>query len=236
MRRRAIAAGAVLGLALLVRVEAGALRVAPVLLDVSAPQQASSLRVWNDGAKPVNVQVRVMRWRQVDGADLLEPTDDVVVSPPISTLSPGGENLIRVVRVSKAAVQAEESYRLLVDELPDPAEARGGAVTLVLRHSIPVFFGAGVGGADVAWQASSVPGGIRVTAMNGGTKRLRIANLKIVGGGGVIGQQDGLVGYVLSGQSASWVVPASGQAAGQLVVSADSETGRFDVVAAPVDR
>lgn len=236
MPMRSILSGVALSLALMARADAGALRVAPVLLDVSAPQQASTLTIWNDGQKPINVQVRVMRWRQVNGADVLEPTSDVVVSPPISTLSAGGENVIRVVRVSKTPASGEESYRLLVDELPDPADARGGAVTLVLRHSIPVFFGVEGRTANVAWQAAPDADGIRVTALNAGASRLRIANLKIASGANVIGAQDGLVGYVLSGQSVSWVIPASARAAGPISVIADSETGRFDAVAAPAGR
>jgi fimbrial chaperone protein len=230
--RRAVAAIALI-LALTAPGKAASLRVAPVLLDLPTPQHAASVNVWNDGAAAINVQVRVMRWRQQNGEDILEATDDVVVSPPISQLAPGAENLIRVVRVAKTPVAGEESYRLLVDELPDPASARGGAVALVLRHSIPVFFGLGGSTASVAWHAAPEAGGIRLTADNAGGRRLRVANLKLAHGNRVLASRDGLVGYVLSGQSASWLIPVSGGASGPISVIAESEVGRFDAVAAP---
>ena len=46
------------------------------------------------------------------------------------------------MRVSKQPVIGEESYRLLVDQLPDLSQQRNGSVNLMVRYSIPVFFGA----------------------------------------------------------------------------------------------
>ena len=120
--------------------EASSLRVAPISLKLAAQEPAGVVRVWNDGRGPVQVQVRVYRWKVVNGKDVLEPTKDVVASPPMTTLVPGAENLIRVVRVAKRPLGATEGYRLLVDELPDPANQRAGTVTVLVRHAIPVVF------------------------------------------------------------------------------------------------
>jgi fimbrial chaperone protein len=98
---------------------AASLRVAPVVLDLRAPTAASTIRIWNDAGRAINVQIRVFRWTQRNGEDAYEATNDVVASPPITKLRPGGENLVRIVRTSKRPVEAEESYRLVVDELPD---------------------------------------------------------------------------------------------------------------------
>lgn len=234
---RAFAALVILTMLAMTAAQAATLRVSPVLLDVRAPQQATSLRVWNDGASAVSVQVRIYRWVQRDGADVLEPTRDVVVSPPIATLQPGEENLVRVVRVSGAPVRAEESYRVLVDELPDPAAVRPGTVALVLRHSIPVFFGDAETQAAVSWRATPEAGGVRLIAANSGGRRLRIANLKLTAGGATLGERQGLVGYVLSGASAEFMIPLGrGGDAGPITVTAESETGRFDAVAQPAGR
>jgi fimbrial chaperone protein len=121
-------------------VNAAALRVSPITLDLAAGTSASTVRLWNDARKPTNVQVRVFRWTKVNGKDHLEPTQDVVASPPITKLAPGTENLIRVVRVSKKPVQGVEAYRLLIDELPDAANKVPGQVNVMIRHSIPVRF------------------------------------------------------------------------------------------------
>lgn len=120
--------------------EATSLRVSPITLDLSAGTAASTIRLWNNDRKSVNVQVRVFRWTKVKGKDRLEPTTDVVASPPMTRLAPGSENLVRVVRVTKRPLQAKESYRLMVDELPDTSKRTAGKVNVLVRHSIPVHF------------------------------------------------------------------------------------------------
>lgn len=82
--------------------QAASLRVAPVLLDLKAPTAASSLRIWNDAKTPINVQVRIFRWTQKNGQDVYTAAQDVVASPPMTQLKGGAENLIRIVRLSKA--------------------------------------------------------------------------------------------------------------------------------------
>ncbi len=119
---------------------AASLRVSPITLDLKAPAAASTVRLWDSGLKPVNVQVRVFRWTKVNGKDRLDPTTDVVASPPITKLTPGTENLIRVVRVTKRPVKGVEAYRLLIDELPAAGKRLPGQVNVMVRHSIPVRF------------------------------------------------------------------------------------------------
>ena len=203
--------------------QAASLRVAPVLLDLKAPTAASSLRIWNDAKTPINVQVRIFRWTQKNGQDVYTAAQDVVASPPMTQLKGGAENLIRIVRLSKAPLRAEESYRVIVDELPPAGRPQSGTVNLVVRHSIPVFFSpASTGDAEPAWKITP------------GERRIRIANLMLSGGNGqAIARQQGLVGYVLGGSAASFVVPATGgkRGGGTLKISADSEGGPVNATA-----
>ncbi|MBC8128978.1 MAG: molecular chaperone [Rhizobiaceae bacterium] len=120
--------------------EASSFRVAPVGLKINPGAATSSIRLWGSRTDPVSIQVRIFRSKFVDGEEWLEPTSDVVASPPVTKLAPGGENLVRIVRVSKSPVTEKESYRLLVDELPNPSKIRAGRVNVLVRHSIPVVF------------------------------------------------------------------------------------------------
>ncbi|MBP1852591.1 fimbrial biogenesis chaperone [Rhizobium halophytocola] len=120
--------------------DATSLRVSPVRLDLNGGTATSTIRLWDSGSTPTNVQVRVYRWTKVNGRDRLDPTTDVVASPPVTKLAPGRENLIRVVRVAKKPISGTETYRLLIDELPDPKKRVAGQVNVVIRHSIPVRF------------------------------------------------------------------------------------------------
>lgn len=214
------------------------LRVAPVLLDLPAPTAASKIRAWNDGDRAINVQVRVFRWKQVGGEDVYEPTRDVVASPPITKIEPRGENLIRIVRTAEHTIMEEESYRLFVDELPDASHRRSGTVTLVVRHSIPVFFGPSeLTPANPSWSVARVQGGYEVSVRNSGGQRFRIADLVLSQDGRVLANRDGLLGYVLDGAEMRWTLRARGQeqpSGGMLTISGESEAGHFDAVA-PID-
>lgn len=214
---------------------AASLRVSPVLIDLSAPTAASSIQIWNDAKRPISVQVRIFRWTQKNGVDSYTPATDVAVSPPISQLKPGGENMVRVVRTSKTPVKAEESYRLIVDELPGAATKKSGTVNFVIRHSIPVFFSPQENsGANVAWSVQPKSGGYQVTARNTGDKRLRVADLALQSkGGAAVAQQQGLVGYVLGNSSTSWFIPGTkgNRGGGSLTISAQSEAGPINAQA-----
>nr|WP_300309188.1 molecular chaperone [Halomonas sp.] len=214
---------------------AASLRVAPVILDLSAPTSASTIRVWNDAQRPINVQIRVFRWTQQNGDDVYETASDVAASPPITTLQPGGENIVRIVRTTKQPVQAEESYRLVVDELPSPSRQHAGTVTLVVRHSIPVFFAdPDIQDALPSWSVEKRQNGYMVSVRNDGDRRFKVSNLSLSTDGTVVAQHEGLVGYVLGSSTASWFVPEMSRrdiSEGAVTITADSETGRFDATA-----
>ncbi len=140
MRLRAIAAAIALACLTVTGAGAASLRVAPTLLEVPAGATTTTLNVWNADSKPVRVQVRVYLWTHSGKTDTLTPTKNVVVSPPIGTLKPGAENVVRIVRVAKTPVTARESYRVLVDQLPDPKAQKAGVVSILVRHAIPLYF------------------------------------------------------------------------------------------------
>jgi fimbrial chaperone protein len=139
MRLRLLAAAIAVACLSVSAADAASLRVAPVLLDVASGQPGTTLRVSNDGKVPIRVQVRVYLWTRKGNDDVLSPTKAVVASPPIGVLKPGAENLVRIVRVATTPVTARESYRELVDQLPDP-KRQAGVVSILVRHAIPLFF------------------------------------------------------------------------------------------------
>ncbi|MBW8637890.1 fimbria/pilus periplasmic chaperone [Hoeflea sp. WL0058] len=140
MRPFFLAAAFVLSMLFSASAVGSTLRVAPTSLDLGNGAKTASVRVWNDETDPVTIQVRVFRWTVENGKDVLEPTRDVVASPPISKLAPGTENIIRIVRVAKLPVRGRESYRLIIDQLPDPSRRQTGMINILVRHAIPVHF------------------------------------------------------------------------------------------------
>ncbi len=189
---------------------AGGFSVSPTTLEFKADQTAQGLRLHNSGDRPINAQLRVFEWAQTNGEDVLTPSRSLVVSPPMSTLAPGQQQFVRVIRLDAKPRAVEGSYRLLIDELPPPAPPPGAQVSglnFVVRFSVPVF---------IAPQASATPntrwslrkvadGTTRLSGDNASSVRVQLADLRILDpSGGELYQQNGLVGYVLGGTQRSW--------------------------------
>ena len=213
--------------------QAASLQVAPVLVEVPAPGAAATLRLRNEGAKPLDAQIRIFQWTQVDGVDTLTPTNDVAASPPLASLRPNADYTVRIVRTKKEAVAKEEAYRLLIDELPAPANGPAASVSIALRYSIPVFFTA-AGGAPpkLNWDLQQRANKPVVVASNAGDRRIRISRLKVTDRKGSAADfGDGLAGYVLGRSTRSFTIPANakGFGAGGLVsISAQTDVGPID--------
>lgn len=187
--------------------KAASLRVSPTTLELTAPESTATLNLGNESGRPVKVQIRVFSWTQEDYAERLVSTTDVVASPPAIVLPANSTYLIRVVRVKKAPIVAEESYRVVIDELPEPIHKQAGKVNLVVRHSVPVFFrNPNIKPSRVSWRLESQNERILLTAVNNGEGHLRLSNLKLSQGGRHLGELNGLVGYVLGGAMMQWPV------------------------------
>jgi fimbrial chaperone protein len=213
--------------------QAASLQVAPVLVEVPAPGAAATLKLRNEGSQPLDAQIRVFQWTQVDGADVLTPTNDVVASPPLASLRPNTDYTVRIVRTKKEPAAKEEAYRLLIDELPQASPGTASGVNIALRYSIPVFFTTTAGVAPkLKWELQQRANKPVIVASNAGDRRIRLAKLKITDGkGGVANFGDGLAGYVLGHSAKVFVVPPTAKgfgAGGVATVSAQTDTGPLE--------
>jgi fimbrial chaperone protein len=210
-RVRLVAIAATVALSATGELKAQSLRVSPVTIDLPVSAQSSTLTIGNDTPKTVTVQARVFRWTQRQGEDVLEKTSDVVVSPPILTLAQGSNNILRVVRTASTPVVGEETYRILIDEVPSGEKLQTQGVAIVLRQSLPVFFaGLDVKSADISWNIARRQNMMVVTATNPGQKRFKVSQLRIYAGADRdLASIKGLAGYVLGGQTKTWELPLS---------------------------
>jgi fimbrial chaperone protein len=206
--------------------QAAVFQVSPVTIDVQSGGGAAVMTLTNGSDVPIVLQVRTFRWSQADGKDVLDPTADIIASPPIIKLAPGASHIVRVVRPSETRATGEEAYRLWIDQVPDP-QNQPGQVKLYLRESIPVFFsGSAVTTHDLRWTLERKGPAWTIAARNLGTRRERISALEIKDAAGVtLYRQEGLVGYVLAGSSMRWPVSFNHAPTGEVVVSASSGSG-----------
>ena len=207
---------------------ATSLQISPVLVDLAGEASAEKVTVRNLGDQPINAQIRVFKWTQKAGKDVIEPTRDVVASPPIASIAAGGEQVVRIVRVDKTPLSAEVSYRLLVDQIPDRSKPTRSAVNFMMRYSVPVFFSpARQRAPELAWSIEQRNGVVTLTAANSGTRRVRIAELGLSSQSGTtVASRKGLVGYVLGNSTASWDLTGTSLPRGAAVtISAQSDDG-----------
>jgi fimbrial chaperone protein len=201
---------ATLAIAAAVPAQAGALQVSPILIEGNS---RTTITLKNQDNRPLNVQVRVFKWTQVGGEDKLVPTTDVVASPPIVAVAPNQDYVVRLQRQAAAPAGAEEAYRVVVDQLPNPNRQRNGTVEVVLRFLVPAFFGSpDLSQPRLRWTVQSRGGRRVLVAENSGDRRIQLANLALKTGGRTVTVQKGLAGYVLGRSQKAW--PISGNVAG----------------------
>ncbi len=121
--------------------QAGGIRISPITVDIPSGDQANIVTLFNLSDETSNLQVRIFKWTQSGGNDNLSDTNDIIASPPFITLPPGGSFNFRVVRSNAKKVAGEESYRVIIDELPKPRDNRtvGAGVGILIRNSLPLF-------------------------------------------------------------------------------------------------
>ena len=187
---------------------AGVFAVSPVRATLTASQPVSALVVRNSGVEPTVVQLEVVSWAQEAGKDVYAPTRDILATPPIFTIPPGGSQVVRVGLRRTADPQRELTYRLFLQEVP-PDKTTFQGLRVVLRMGIPIFVLPPVKAAPaLRWHATRTSEGLlKLTLANHGNAHIQVAKSKLMlpGSEQVLASQD-IAAYVLSGQSRDWVI------------------------------
>lgn len=181
---------------------AASLRISPIGIDMLSTERSAAITIANTDAEPVSLQIRLYKWSQVDGEEVLDPATDMIASPPSVTVPANASYTIRVARPAATPIDRELSYRLLIDELPKPADPRtaGQGVRMVLRTSMPVFVADKSAMAELGWAVWQDSAGVYARAINTGRRHAKIAGLTLTtASGATVSFGAGLNGYVLAG-------------------------------------
>jgi len=189
--------------------EAQALSVLPVNIFLQPGQSATTLTVTNQGTTRTSVQIRAYAWSQQDGDEQLTPSDAVVISPPIASIAPGANQVVRIiVRPSGSGTGREATYRILVDQIPPPAEP--GIVHVVLRLSIPIFSEPLTRAVpNVQFHVEMNAGQIFLVATNSGLRHDVVRDIELsTNDGRKLAAVPGASPYILAGASRRWSIAA----------------------------
>jgi fimbrial chaperone protein len=206
-------------------VQAAAVVLWPVDPKIEDGQKATALWIENKGKDPVSLQVRALGWNQAGGEDRYADQDEVVASPPIASVPAGQRQLVRIIRRTTGTGAPEQSYRLLIDELPPPLDAGKPAaptaqLSVQMRYSIPLFtYNGAAPKPDLHAQVELIDGKRFLVIRNSGQGHARLVDLRTVSGGRRTMVTGGLLGYVLAGRTMRWPLPVQADAASSFEVS-----------------
>lgn len=190
---------------------AATLQVYPVNVGFCAGETAQAIYVKNVGSAAIGAQIRVYAWHQQNNTDALSETEDLLVSPPMTTIPAARQQLIRVILPVPPSGDTEHAYRLVVDELPGSSNmAEKDGVRFLLRYSIPVFVNCHDQPVDLKTVSASIdhlahPAMLRIR--NNGTQHIKLSNIALLGGSHRIPMSKGLLGYVLPNSEKEWPLP-----------------------------
>lgn len=186
---------------------AGTLQINPVLVEIGEGQRSGSVTIRNMETTPVVVRAYALGWRQADGEDRYEETASLIVSPPVATIPPGGTQIVRVGPRAPAA--GPQSYRLIVEEVPEAAPAAG--IRVALRLNLPLYIRVPAGApADLGWSARrGGDGRWAVEARNGGAGWVRVDARAAEAATGLRFPEGFAFGTVLPGGARRWALDGS---------------------------
>lgn len=150
--------------------------ISPVRVELSPQEATAAITVTNTGEEAVSIQLRALSWRQEANEDKLEPTRDLVATPPVFTVPPGESQIVRVGLRRPPQADRQVPFRAIFEEIPGPAPPQGGpALRITLRISIPVFYAPKEGlKAALTWRLERQAGGQPILAVknSGGASAL----------------------------------------------------------------
>jgi len=207
-----------------------ALSIAPVNINLEPNRRSATLSLTNRSESDMSIQVRVFSWNQLNNVDQLTETNTVIVSPPLATLAPGSNQVIRLL-LRHPAIGREETYRILVDQIPSAGKV--GTVQMVLRLSIPVFAEPS-NKTTPHLQLHLESDGEKhfLVCVNDGTRHDALREMELTASGGRKLKTDPSASpYILAGVTRRWPIVADGEplaASEALRLKAKTDSGPID--------
>jgi len=186
---------------------AGTFTISPLRVDFAETSGTAALTVRNEDTAPVVVQTQGLGWSQEGGQDALTPSRDLLISPAVFTLPPGGSQLVRVALRRPIDPTRELSYRLTVQEVPQRAKPDFTGLLVTLKLSVPIFVApTAPAEPQVTWAATrAADGKLSLTVRNDGAAHARIHRFSVKTADGtttVLEQPE--MAYVLPGAVRQW--------------------------------
>ena len=224
-------AAAALALAVSGNCAAGTFSVTPVRIYMNTKDRAVAVTITNDGNEPVALQAELFTWHQsIDGADELQLTDELILSPPIIKLAPNAKQVVRLARVKATQLDHQLTYRLVMRQVPEAVQPKDNIqVPIALALSMPVFITPPAARPKIGCQGERVEGNLlRVRCANSGSAYTQIRQMVLRQGDRIFGRFEGGE-YILPGAKKTLTIKTESALPPRLDLVVTYDDGRSEV-------
>ena len=212
--------------------QAGAFSISPIRVELSRASRSMVLTITNGGDKSTVVQTQIASWSQAENEDRLEPTKDVIASPPIFTLAPGATQLVRIYLRGEPGAVRETTYRIVLSEVLPAQEAGMSGARFALKLSVPIFVQSlKEGKPRIEWSAKRASQGrLELSITNTGDRHIQVQRIALGDAADPDIRFAGLL-YVLPGERRSVMLsPEKGRAigTGRMRLTAETDFGALE--------
>lgn len=202
--------------------------ISPIRVDLDDDNNKDVILVTSQAATTRSYEVEVVAWSQTDERrEIYSPTEEILAVPPLFTLEPGEEQVVRIGMMSDSDPSMEKSYRMFITELAPPQEEarESTGVNMRLRLGIPVF----VAPKAIPYATLDLAGSKQINQQlfmrleNSGNTHVRISEVRYLAPGAEEPEVESAAIYILAGQAG--YVPVSlpgGQLAGTVAIVTDT--------------
>ncbi len=191
--------------------QAGNYNVGPIPLVIDRDHRTTLLTITNLADEELRLEITTYLWdQQGDDPKLLTPTSDVQAFPSLIVMPPHDVRKVRV-GLTTSLTDVEQSYRVLVAELPPLANDGSVGVRMLTRNSIPIFV-APIPKETFTGELTDVRAhtdGVRFSAHSTGNAHVMVTDLKLratrADGSKLEAASTGW--YVLPGRSRPMMIP-----------------------------
>jgi fimbrial chaperone protein len=215
---------------------AGSFSVSPTRVELLPGQRAAVVTLRNADASPLTVQVELVDWSQATGEDQYTPTRELLATPPVFTLAPNSEQVVRIALRTAQDGTTEKAFRIFFQEVPQEVKPGFNGLNVALRVGVPIFISPKQGAeGKLEWSLRQQDDGkLRVEAVNNGNAHVQVTGFEL----SVASLSERLpveqMRYVLPGARISWTIDAPKSKASDLArarVVGSSDRGNFDAQA-----
>ena len=182
------------------------MNVSPVRVFLSQDNDTDVVRITNNETSAKSYEIEIVAWTQSnEKREVYSPTEDILAVPPLFTLNPGEEQILRVGLLTNVDPDIEKTYRIFVTELasPDGNDTQTAGINMRLQVGLPVFVAPlAMPTASLAYVEAKVIGDQNfIRFRNSGNTHVKTMEVRYSGPGNDEDVVTPAVGYIHAGKS-----------------------------------